>query len=225
MKKKSLYIILSVLLLSLIVTFVDAFIKPNYFYKVIVKIIAFLVVPLFYFVLNKGEFKEFKKLFKPKKKMILKLILLAILVYMGIVGGYFLTRSFIDYSNVSSNLEKSMGIDASNLVYVTLYISLMNSFLEEFFFRGFGYITLKKYINKKIACMFSAFMFAVYHIGMLIGSFHVGVIFLLLVGLVVGGCIFNYINETSENIYASWFVHMFANFGINTVGFILFGIL
>ena len=41
----------------------------------------------------------------------------------------------------------------------------------------------------------------------------------------VGGCIFNYLNEMNGNIYPSWFVHMFANFGINTVGFILFGVI
>ena len=29
---------------------------------------------------------------------------------------------------------------AGNFLYVSLYISLMNSFLEEFFFRGFGFI-------------------------------------------------------------------------------------
>lgn len=225
MKKKRLYIILSVLLLSLVVTFVDTFVKPNYFYKIIVKAISFLLIPVFYFVLNKEEINDFKKLFIPKKKMILKLIVLAFLIYFGIVGGYFLTRNIIDYSNVSTNLEKSMGIDSSNLIYVTLYISLMNSFLEEFFFRGFGFITLKKYVDKRFAYLFSPLLFAVYHIGMLIGSFHVGMIFLLMLGLIFGGCIFNYLNEKSENIYASWFVHMFANFGINTVGFILFGIL
>ena len=52
----------------------------------------------------------------------------------------------------------------------------------------------------------------------------VGVL-LLLAGLVFGGCIFNYLNELNDNIYSSWFVHMFANFAINTVGLILFGIL
>lgn len=51
----------------------------------------------------------------------------------------------------------------------------MNSFLEEFFFRGFGFITLKKYVNIKF--------------------------------------------------YPSWFVHMAANFAINTIRFILFDVI
>lgn len=118
-----------------------------------------------------------------------------------------------------------MGITAGNFLYVSLYISLVNSFLEEFFFRGYGFITLKKYTGRKFAYIFSSSIFAVYHVGMLLGMFHIGVLFLLLLGLMIGGCIFNCLNERNDTIYPSWFVHMFANFGINTVGFILFGVL
>ena len=67
-------------------------------------------------------------------------------------------------------------------------------------------------------------MFSIYHIGMLIGSFDWYVIILLLLGLIVGGCIFNYLNEKNDNIYVSWIVHMFINFAINTIGGILYGI-
>ena len=34
-----------------------------------------------------------------------------------------------------------------------------------------------------------------------------------------------YLNDKFGNIYSSWLVHMFANFAINTIGCILFGIL
>jgi membrane protease YdiL (CAAX protease family) len=118
-----------------------------------------------------------------------------------------------------------MGITADNFLYVSLYISLCNSFLEEFFFRGFGFMTLKKHTSQKIAYIFSSAVFAVYHIGMLFEMFNIGVLLLLMFGLIVGGCIFNFLNERNDNIYPSWFVHMFANFAINTVGFILFGII
>ena len=45
--------------------------------------------------------------------------------------------------------------------------------------------------------------------------------FLLLAGLALAGVMFDYLNEKQETIYMSWFVHMCANFAINTVGFIL----
>ena len=86
-------------------------------------------------------------------------------------------------------------------------------------------MTLKKSVSRKAAYLFSSVIFALYHVGMLVDMFQFGVLLLLLAGLIVGGCIFNYLNEKNRNIYPSWFVHMFANFAINTVGFILFGIL
>ena len=117
-----------------------------------------------------------------------------------------------------------MGITKSNFLYVTLYISILNSFLEEFFFRGYGFITLKKYTKKRFAYIFSPILFAIYHIGMLINSFNPAIIILLIIGLFIGGCIFNYLNEKNNNIYVSRLVHMFCNLGINTVGAILFGL-
>ena len=77
-------------------------------------------------------------------------ILLSISIYLIIVFGYFIIRNFIDLSKVTTNLIGNMGIDVSNYLYVTIYISFINSFLEEFFYRGSAFVTLKKHINKKM---------------------------------------------------------------------------
>lgn len=223
--KKNWWIGITLLLFSLAITFVDAVIQPNYFVKIPIKIVFFLVLPLLFFLRNKEDFKNFKTLFVFKKKGLLTSLLLGILVYGVILGGYFLTRGIFDFSNVASSLTSDMGINANNFLYVSLYISFMNSFLEEFFFRGYGFITLKKYTSRKVAYIVSSTVFAVYHIGMLLAMFDIIPILLMMLGLIVGGCIFNYLNEINDNIYSSWFVHMFANFAINTVGFILFGVL
>lgn len=222
---KKISIMSSVFLFSIAITLIDAFVHPNYFIKIPIKILFFLALPLLFFVKNKDEFKDFKKMFVFKNGGVLKSLLLGIGVYAFIVVGYFLTRNVIDFSNVTSSLTEGMGITAKNFIYVSLYISIMNSFLEEFFFRGFGFITLKKYTSRNAAYIFSSTLFAIYHVGMLVGMFSFWVLLLLLLGLIVGGCIFNYLNELNDNIYPSWFVHMFANFAINTVGFILFGVL
>lgn len=223
--KKGKYIVLSVLAFSIAVTLIDALVHPDYFVKIPVKILFFLAFPLMFFWASREDWGKIKVLFTFKKKGILTALLLGIGIYAVIVGGYFLTRNVIDYSLVAPSLGKGMGITKDNFVYVSLYISLMNSFLEEFFFRGFGFITLKKYTGRMFAYIFSSAVFALYHVGMLIGMFDLPALLLLLIGLIIGGCIFNYLNEANENIYSSWFAHMFANFAINTVGFILFGII
>ena len=164
-------------------------------------------------------------MFKFQRQGLLLAFLLALAVFSVILGGYFLTRNYIDFSAVTTSLTSGMGITASNFLYVALYISIMNSFLEEFFFRGFGFITLKKYVSVKFAYLYSPVLFAIYHVGMLVNMFHPVVLLLLMLGLIIGGLIFNALNDKFGNIYPSWFVHMAANFAINTVGFILFGVI
>ena len=220
---KKISILSSVFLFSVAITFIDAFVHPNYFVKIPIKILFFLALPLLFFVKNQTEFQDFKKMFLFRGRGVLTSLFLGVGVYAVIVGGYFLTRNVIDFSNVTAGLTEGMGITAENFIFVAIYISLMNSFLEEFFFRGFGFITLKKYTSRAVAYGFSSALFAVYHVGMLVGMFQFGALLLLLLGLIAGGCIFNYLNEANDTIYPSWFVHMFANFAINTVGFILFG--
>lgn len=222
---KKIYIILSVLLFSLAVTFIDAVVRPPYFSKIPIKILFFLALPMVFFVFWREEWSEFKALFRFHKKGLFISLLLGIVIFGVILGGYFALRGVIDFSGVTSSLTSGMGITADNFVWVAIYISIMNSFLEEFFFRGFGFITLKKYVSVKFAYFFSPVLFAVYHVGMLVGMFHPAVLALLMFGLIVGGLIFNALNDKLGNIYPSWFVHMAANFAINTIGFILFGML
>ena len=222
---KKIYIILSVLLFSLAVSFIDAVVRPPYFSKIPIKILFFLALPMLFFAFWREEWSEFKALFRFHKKGLLISLLLGIVIFGVILGGYFALRGVIDFSGVTSSLTSGMGITADNFVWVAIYISIMNSFLEEFFFRGFGFITLKKYVSVKFAYFFSPLLFAVYHVGMLVGMFHPAVLALLMFGLIVGGLIFNALNDKLGNIYPSWFVHMAANFAINTIGFILFGML
>ena len=224
-RNKKLYIILSLVVFSLAVTCIDAFVHPPYFSKIPIKILFFLALPMLFFVIWRGEWSEFKSLFRFQKKGLLISLLLGLAIFGVILGGYFALRGIIDFSGVTASLTSGMGITADNFVWVAIYISIMNSFLEEFFFRGFGFITLKKYVNVKFAYFFSPVLFAIYHVGMLVGMFHPAVLALIMFGLIVGGLIFNALNDKLGNIYPSWLTHMAANFAINTIGFILFDIL
>ncbi|MBE6608566.1 MAG: CPBP family intramembrane metalloprotease [Ruminococcaceae bacterium] len=223
MKKqyKVLYIIFAVSVCALVMGIVDAFIKPPYFIKSLIKIALFMIVPILYFSFNKGEIRNFKKLFIPEKKMFLRALLLAAGVFAVIIAAYLVCRNFYDFSSVADKLTSDAGVNADNFIYVSIYISFVNSLLEEFFFRGFAFITLKREYSRLFAYIFSSAVFTFYHVGMTVGWFSPIVFLLMLVGLFIGGCIFNYLNEKSENIYTSWFVHMCANFAINLIGMFL----
>ncbi len=224
-RKQTLYIIVSVCLLATAMNFVDAVLTPPYFVKSLIKAALFLLAPLFYFYMNREEVPELKRLLVPCKKDMLRAAALGLICYGGIVGGYFLLRGVFDFSNITASLTGTAGVSPDNFLYVALYISFCNSFLEEFFFRGFAFITLKRHTGRTFAYWFSSGFFAFYHVGMTLGWVQPLLFALGFGGLVAGGFIFNWLNEKTGSLYPSWLVHMFINFGINTIGFILFGML
>ena len=221
MKKKESIIIISIVTIACVIMGIeDAIIQPGYFIKSLIKIVVFLALPIIYSLFNKEIY--LKKLFIPNKKGLLFAILMGIGVYVVVLGAFLIFRNVFDFSGLTKSLTSQTGVNKNNFIFVAIYISFVNSLLEEFFFRGFSFLTLKKVSNKKLAYIFSATMFASYHIAMMIGWFSIWVVIIALLGLFVGGLIFNYFDEKYENIYLSWLIHMFANFATNTIGFILF---
>lgn len=199
---------------------VDGVIRPGYLAKSAIKIVLFLLLPVCYQSID-SDF-HIKSFLMPNKKGFAIAAAMGLAVYAVVVGAFFLLRDVFDFSNIAGSVTSQNGVNKDNFLYVALYISFANSFLEEFFFRGFAFIGLKKYSGKAFAFVFSAAMFAFYHIAMMIGWFDFPVLLLTLVGLFAGGIIFNYFDFLQENIYLSWLIHMFANFATNTIGFILF---
>ncbi len=193
--------------------------QPGYLIKSLVKLGLFLLIPLLVSRLTPAL--SVGPLFRPRKDGLLPALGLGLGVYGLIVGGYFLLKNFIDFSGIAGNLAASTGVTRENFLLVSLYISFANSLLEEFFFRGFCFWGLKNSTNPRFAHLFSAGCFALYHTAMMAGWFDWWIFALAIFGLFVGGLIFNRLNEKQENIYTSWLTHMFANFAINTIGFML----
>ncbi len=206
-----------------IMAFIDAVLSPDYFVKSAIKLVLFLVLPIV--ILRNIKGISIKGLLQIEiKKMVLP-ILLGIGVYVFIMGAYFIIGPYFDFSNVTVALEDNYGVKKENFVLVALYISFANSLLEEFFFRGIAFLVLKKLTSRRVAYLFSALAFSIYHVAIMSSWFSPILFLLLIVSLFVAGLLFNWLNEKNKTIYTSWLVHMCANFAINTVGFMLFGMI
>lgn len=216
-KNEKIFIIVIVLLCSLLMGFIETVIEPTYFIKSLMKIILFLIFPLFVMKLLKIKVSSNNRL---KKNEIIKLFVLGIFIYFVIMASYFITKNIFDYKELVLSLSSDQKVSSSNFIYIALYISFCNSFLEEFLFRFLAFIKLSKYIKKRYAYLFSSFMFAIYHIAMVGSSFPFPLLIISILGLAAGGYVFDYIDEKNDNIYNSWFVHMFADFAIMTIWFI-----
>ena len=222
-KKQTSSLLFLISIFCLIMLIVDGFIRPAYVVKSVIKILFFLVCPLLY----AKRYKEIdiRSILKWDTKQMKFTLLLGLAVFSIILAAYFVIRNFFDFTPIADLLVQNAGVTGKTFIFVAIYISFVNSLLEEFFFRGFAFLTLKKISSRKIAYIVSSIAFSVYHVAMMDGWFSIGLFILAMAGLAVGAAIFNYLNEKTGTIYNSWIVHMFANFAINTVGFILFEIL
>ena len=202
-----------------IMALVDGLWQPGYAVKSAVKLAVFGLIPLVLTTVLK--LISLKELFVFRKKGFFTALGFGLGIYVLILGGYLALRNVFDFSKIAGSLTENAGVTKDNFLFVSLYISFVNSLLEEFFFRGFLFRNLKDPSRPVMAYGISAVLFAAYHIAMMIGWFGFGLNTLVLLGLTVGGLIFNWLNEKLGCIYGSWLTHMFANFAINTIGFLL----
>lgn len=216
-------IILPVTLACLVMGLVDAIIQPGYATKSIIKILLFLGMPILHARLSPSGY-DLARLCSIKRKGLVTALLAGLAVYLLILGSFFVFRRVFDFSALTQNLTAGTGVNRENFPLVALYISFANSFLEEFFFRGFAFLLLKQYTSCRMAACFSGAAFALYHLAMMWGWFALPVILLALMGLFIGGLLFNWCSAKSGSILLSWLIHMCANFATNTIGLILFAI-
>lgn len=220
MKKTTPLRTIEVCLISCIVmAVVDGIIQPGYATKSAIKMAMFLLLP---FLAAKSDPNiDLKSILRFSKQGIGAALFVGMCIFALILGGYFIVSKFMDFTGIVGALSENAGVERKNFIFVALYISFVNSLLEEFFFRGFLFLNLKNQVNRCIAYLISSLSFSLYHVAMMIGWFNFWMFGLVLLGLMVGGCIFNFLDEKQGTIYTSWFTHMFANLAINTVGIIL----
>ena len=200
---------------------IELIFTPTYFVKAAIKLALFVIIPMSLVLIRKET--RMLRFFKPNKKTLLPMLAFGVIMYAFILGAYFLLGKYFDLSGITSSLDE-IGVTKNNFVFVALYIAVCNSFLEEFIFRGFGFIGLSGKIGARNACVFSAICFALYHITMMIGWYSFWLTALIIFALFVGGVILNLLDSKCKTVYPAWIVHIFANLAINTIGMILFGI-
>ena len=168
-KKNALAVCALVLLGCAAMTVVDGVLRPPYAVKSAVKLTLFLLAPLLYEYTAGRD--GHRALFRIQRRALLRALALGLGVFALILSAYFALRGIFDFSAVTALLDKNAGVTAENFLWVSLYVSFVNSLLEEFFFRGCAFLVLRRYAGERFACLFSALSFALYHTAMMLGWF------------------------------------------------------
>ncbi|MDF2673273.1 MAG: hypothetical protein K0R09_1538 [Clostridiales bacterium] len=219
------YILISSLLACAALYYMEQEIGVSYPIKTGVKLLVFLIIPVIYFAFTKDKNIYISPTSRSNEKRSLFIGLFSgLLFFVILIGVYYLLQSFIDFEPIISDLQTKLNVTPLNFIFVGIYITLGNSFIEEFFFRGFVFLGIYKSGRTVAAYLFSSLLFALYHI-MIIRSWFTLPLFLLAVfGLFMVGILFNWMDTKSRNFLNSWIAHILADVAIILIGLKMFGI-
>lgn len=219
MRSKTYYIIFSSLLICSFLAFIEHGIEINYLIKTLLKIVLIFGSVIIYI----GMFRDFRftdvtQIHGMKKREWFRLCILGLASALVVLIAFFIAKPFIDLATIKEDLVDRLGMTPISFIFVSLYITFGNSFIEEYYFRGFIFFNLPK----KVGYFFSPLMFALYHIPMIVLWFNSIVILICFVGLWIIGFVFHKVNEQYRTIWSSWIIHICADIIIVLIGFTLF---
>lgn len=214
--------IIGVLLIVILILFeqllqLDSFMKQGY------KLVLLVIVPLV--VIYRFKRTTFTKEYHFNDlswRDVKRPLYVGVVLYVLTIIGYIIFRPIIGTDTLVTGLEER-GINADNIIFAGLYLSFINSFIEEFFFRGFLYQHFAM-CSKTVGYFVSSALFSIYHVLVMFAIFDVlmGIVATLGLGLVGIGLV--YINQSNKSIVNSWIVHIFADLAVISIGvFLVFG--
>ncbi len=210
---------LSAIIFIVCMTLTEQLFAPPYFIKSVIKLLLTLTLIGIGTALSQIGLRESVRLRKMQKAG--KLIVFMIAVIPTVLLGFMLLRGFLDLPTIRQNLMQKEQLTKENCLYVFAYIALVNSFLEEAFFRGFLTEAFRRADMQKSGTLLSALAFAVYHLGIVDSWLSVPMLLLCMAALFGAALFLQAICDHYESVKASWLVHGCANLAINAVGILL----
>jgi uncharacterized protein len=220
------YIISSTLIACIILYIVEQRVQVNYAIKTLVKLILFAAIPVIYIkCVKKESLKESFRLKSLNKGKLKVGFLSGMLFFVIVISAYYVVQGEIDLNSIAEELQTKLNVTPMNFIFIALYITFGNSFLEEFFFRGFIFMNLYGMNSKRTAYVYSSMLFGLYHIAIFKTWFSLPITLLALFGLISVGFLFNWMDTKSENFLNSWIAHVFADTAVMIIGFKMFGMI
>lgn len=224
-KINHLFVVLSTILVVVLLYIADQVLTLNYNTKIIVKLVLFfglhfISLKVIKYNYVKDSLANIAHLNKNKPALLLGLI-----IFLFVLGAYMVLRQFIDVTAMVAEFDSKYEINRGNILYYGLYITFINSLLEEMFFRGFIFLNLKHLGFKREGYIFSSLIFSLYHLANFQNFVSPIAILAACVCLFVGGVIFCRLDDKKSSFFNSWFVHIAADAAIVLVGLKLFSVI
>lgn len=216
-KKAFIYSIFAVLVLIGL----EQLLGLQYISKQVARILLFVIVPILsiYYIRN-STLKDEIKFGIPSLSELKIPIIASLVIFTGTIGGFFAIQFMFDSSKIIEGLE-GIGIGMHNVWLWAIYLSVINSLIEEFFFRGYIYFSLEKR-SKTLAIIVSSAMFSFYHVVLFFLLFNIWTVIFTVIGLFVIGVFLAYMNKYGKSFVNSWIIHISADIAVVLIGIYIF---
>jgi len=208
-KLKIFTIILLLLLPPIIILLVRNFLPSNYLISSIYKII--FLSPLFYgiFVYKKSLKNVMLEGFKFEifKHNFWKMFGVGILLSTIYFSAYFIFKGYLNIDFIGNNLDQLASINASNIIFIGIYIIFFNSILEEFFWRGFIFKETNNLLSPTLTYLITATAFSFHHVMFYYTWFSFPFLSIVTIGLIGFALIMNFIFQKYNDLFSCWLIH------------------
>ena len=215
-EKRTAAVMIVALACGMFMALIDVTLTSKFVLRSLAEIILFLACPLIYARFDRGA--ELKRFLRPDVKKLAWPAALCTVLFGAVMAVYFLNRDIFDFSTLANAFLEHIGVPANMFTAGGLYIAVVSSVTEEFFFRGFVFFLLKENASRKFAYIFSATVYAAYHSAMIPGWFDTWLFLLMMAGLIAESVTLNFIDDVSGSVYPSWIVHIVFNLSVYVTG-------
>lgn len=141
-------------------------------------------------------------------------------------SAFFLFKDILPMQEIIAQLNNAAAITAANIIWIGLYIIVINSVLEEFFWRGFFFNEVHNLCGWFLGYVITGIGFTLYHVVYFYQWFLEGWLFALAVIGLFGYSLFMcMIFQKYRDLFTCWVIHAFVDVVQISIALMIFGII
>ncbi len=123
-------------------------------------------------------------------------------------GAFFLFRNLIPIEEIAAQLNNAASITPANIIWIGMYIIIVNSLLEEFFWRGFFFDEVHALCGWFVGYILTGIGFTLYHVVYFYQWFsQIELFALAIIGLFGYSCFMCMIFQKYRDLFTCWVIH------------------
>ncbi len=137
------------------------------------------------------------------------------------IAAFLIFKPLFELDGIKDRLISRNGINARNLLIIGPFIIVFNSFLEEYFWRGFIFEALRAKTGLLLSHIISGLAFSLHHVIFIYDWFAPWLVLLVIFGLAGYSIIMNILYIKFKDIFSLWIIHILVDVVQITLGLMI----